>query len=182
MHYFKTITLKNSALCTFRNADECDSAAVLDVFLLTHRQTDFLLSYADENTFTAEDESRYLKAKTESPDEIEILAEINGKVIGTAGFEKIGGHCKVKHRADFGIGIDENFWGLGVGSALTAACIECAKKAGYKQLELQCVAENKKALDLYEKFGFVEFGRNPLGFNSRNSGFQELVYMMKELN
>ena len=182
MHYFKTITLKNSALCTLRNADECDGVAVLDVFLLTHRQTDFLLSYADENTFTAEDESRYLKAKTESPDEIEILAEIDGKVIGTAGFEKIGGHCKVKHRADFGIGIDENFWGLGVGSALTAACIECAKKAGYKQLELQCVAENKKALDLYKKFGFVEFGRNPLGFNSRNSGFQELVYMRKELN
>ena len=181
MHYNKTITLKNSTLCTIRNADERDGEKVLEVFLLTHSQTDFLLSYPDENTFSAEDESRYLKAKTESCDEIEILAEINGKVIGTAGFEKIGGHCKVKHRADFGIGINEEYWGLGVGSALTAACIECAKKASYKQLELQCVAENKKALNLYKKFGFVEFGRNPLGFNSRNSGFQKLVYMRLEL-
>ena len=78
MHYNKTITLKNSTLCTIRNADERDGEKVLEVFLLTHSQTDFLLSYPDENTFSAEDESRYLKAKTESCDEIEILAEING--------------------------------------------------------------------------------------------------------
>ena len=61
MHYHKTITLKNSAPCTLRNADERDGERVLEVFLLTHRQTDFLLSYNDENTFTAEDEARYLK-------------------------------------------------------------------------------------------------------------------------
>ncbi len=28
---------------------------------------------------------------------------------------------------------------------------------------------------------FEEFGRNPRGFNSRISGFQELVYMLLEL-
>ena len=181
MHYHKIITLKNSASCTLRNADFPDGGAVLDVFLLTHRQTDFLLSYSDENTFTAEEEACYLKDKTDSPDEIEILAEIDGKVVGTAGISKVGRHCKVRHRADFGIGIDEKYWGLGIGSALTAACIECARTAGYKQLELQCVAQNPKALSLYRRLGFIEFGRNPMGFNSRISGYQELVYMRLEL-
>ncbi|MBO7566533.1 MAG: GNAT family N-acetyltransferase [Bacteroidales bacterium] len=177
MHYHKTITLKNSATCTLRNADYPDGGAVLDVFLLTHSQTDYLLSYPDENTFAAEDEARYLKDKTDSPDEIEILAEIDGKVVGTAGFSKVGKHAKIKHRAEFGIGIDQKYWGLGIGKALTEACIECARKAGYRQLELQCVAENQKALNLYRSLGFIEFGRNPMGFNSRNSGFQELVMM-----
>ena len=181
MHYHKIITLKNYASCTLRNADFPDGGAVLDVFLLTHRQTDFLLSYSDENTFTAEEEACYLKDKTDSTDEIEILAEIDGKVVGTAGISKVGRHCKVRHRADFGIGIDEKYWGLGIGSALTAACIECARIAGYKQLELQCVAQNPKALSLYRRFGFIEFGRNPMGFNSRISGYQELVYMRLEL-
>lgn len=181
MHYHKIITLKNSASCTLRNADFADGEAELDVFLLTHRQTDFLLSYSDENTFTAEEEARYLKDMTDSPDEIEILAEIDGKVVGTAGISKIGRQCKVRHRADFGIGIDEKYWDLGIGSALTAACIECARAAGYKQLELQCVAQNPKALELYRRFGFIEFGRNPMGFNSRISGYQELVYMRLEL-
>ena len=48
-------------------------------------------------------------------------------------------------------------------------------------MELNVVAENKRAIDMYEKAGFVEFGRNPRGFKSRLSGYQELVYMRLEL-
>lgn len=73
MHYHKTITLKNTAHCTLRNADFADGAAVLDVFLLTHAQTDNLLSYPDENTFTANDEAMYLKEKSDSQDDQELV-------------------------------------------------------------------------------------------------------------
>lgn len=62
------------------------------------------------------------------------------------------------------------------------ACIESARAAGYTQLELSAVAENGRALALYEKAGFVEYGRNPRGFRSRLTGqYQELVYMRLEL-
>ena len=40
---------------------------------------------------------------------------------------------------------------------------------------------NDRALSLYRSLGFVEFGRNPRGFNSRISGYQEVVYMLLEL-
>ena len=50
-----------------------------------------------------------------------------------------------------------------------------------KQLELNAVCENERALSLYRSLGFVEFGRNPKGFKSRTSGYQELVYMLLEL-
>lgn len=73
------------------------------------------------------------------------------------------------------------FGGLGIGQALTDACIECAKRAGYVQLELQVVAENKHALSLYEKTGFIEYGRNPKGFYSRTGVFQEVIHMRLEL-
>jgi ribosomal protein S18 acetylase RimI-like enzyme len=43
------------------------------------------------------------------------------------------------------------------------------------------VAENAAAISLYKSLGFTEFGRNPRGFNSRISGYQELVYMLLEL-
>ena len=39
------------------------------------------------------------------------------------------------------------------------------------------VADNASSLALYKKFGFVEYGRNPKGFRSRNTGYQELVLM-----
>lgn len=64
---------------------------------------------------------------------------------------------------------------------MTEACIECAENAGYVQLELEAVAENKTALALYRSLGFVEYGRNPKGFRSRVSGWQELVLMRLEL-
>ena len=80
-----------------------------------------------------------------------------------------------------GIGILKEYWGLGLGKALTKACIQCAKEAGYTQVELNVVAENEAAISLYQSLGFTEFGRNPRGFNSRISGYQELVYMKMEL-
>lgn len=181
MIYNKVITLKNGMECRLRNGTESDGQAVLDVFNLTHGETDYLLSYPDENSFTAEQESQFLKEKTESKNEIEIVAEVNGKIAGTAGIDAIGSSCKVRHRAEFGINIAKEFWKMGIGRALTEACIECAKNAGYTQLELDVVADNVRAVEMYKKFGFVEFGRNPKGFNSRISGFQELVYMRLEL-
>ncbi len=44
------------------------------------------------------------------------------------------------------------------------------------------IAENQTALALYKSVGFVEYGRNPRGFRSRFSGWQELVLMRQELD
>ena len=43
------------------------------------------------------------------------------------------------------------------------------------------MAENKSAIALYERAGFVEYGRNPKGFRSRFTGWQEVVLMRLEL-
>ena len=177
MTYHQIIQLKNGASCCLRSGTAADGQAALDNFILTHAETDNLLTYPEENTLTATQEGEYLQTKTESPNEVEILAIVDGKVAGTAGINAVGGCYKLQHRAEFGISIAKEFWGLGIGQALTAACIDCARKAGYAQLELDVVADNASALALYKKFGFVEYGRNPKGFRSRNTGYQELVLM-----
>ena len=181
MTYQKTIKLKDGRTCILRNGTAADGKAVLDIFNLAHEQTDWLLSYPDENRFDAQQEAAFLQTKTDSRDEIEILAEIDGKLVGMAGIGRVGTKDKVKHRAEMGISIDKDFWSLGIGRALTKACIECAKEAGYVQLELDVVAQNKRAITLYESEGFVEYGRNPKGFRSRLSGWQELVLLRLEL-
>ena len=181
MEYHKIIRLKDGRACCLRNGTEDDGPAALANFILTHEQTDYLLSYPDESTTTVGQEAAFLKAKTESSNEIELLAEVDGVVAGLAGIDAIGGREKVRHRADFGISIDRQFWGLGIGRALLDACIDCARNAGYEQVELTVVAENERAIALYRKAGFVEFGRNPRGFKSRRTGYQEVVYMRLEL-
>ncbi len=181
MKYEQKIKLKNGREAVIRNGIEPDGKEVFEVFNRTHAQTDFLLSYPDENSFDPEQEARFLAEKTMSPDEAELVAVVDGRIAGTAGIEAVGKKYKLKHRAELGIGILEEYWGLGLGRALTEACIQFARDAGYHQLELNVVAENDRALSLYRSLGFVEFGRNPGGFNSRASGYQELVYMLLKL-
>lgn len=181
MKYYKVITLKNGIECCLRNGMEQDGQAVFDNFNLTHEETDYLLAYPDENCFDVLQESQFLKEKSESKNEIEIVAVVDHVVVGTAGIEAVGEKYKIRHRAEFGISVVKEFWGLGIGQALTAACIECAKAAGYVQLELNVVADNRRALSMYKKAGFIEYGRNPKGFCSRTAGFQEVIYMRLEL-
>lgn len=181
MKYNKIINLKNGKEALLRNGEFADGEAVFVNFNETHAETDYLLSYPDENSFDAQQEAEFLKEKTESPNEIEIVAVVDGMVAGTAGIEAVGAKYKLKHRAELGIAILKEYLGLGLGKALMEACIECAKEAGYTQLELNAVAENERAVALYKKMGFVEYGRNPRGFNSRVSGYQEVVYMLLEL-
>ena len=181
MIYSRKVILKNGKEAWLKNGDASDGSAVLENFNATHAETDYLLSYPDENSFDPEREAQYLEEKTKSANEIEIIAIVDGKVAGTAGIEAVGTKYKVRHRAEFGIGILREYWGLGLGRALTTACIQCAKDAGYLQLELNVVAENERAVALYRDLGFEEFGRNPYGFNSRTNGFQELIYMLLKL-
>ena len=136
MNFNQSVLLKNGTTAQLRNGNFNDGKAVFDNFNQTHAQTDYLLSYPDENSFDANQEAEFLRKKTESENEIEILALLDGKVVGTA---------------------------------------------GYIQLELDVVADNKRAITLYERAGFREYGRNPKGFRSKQSGFQELVLMRLEL-
>ena len=181
MRYHQRIVLKNGVEALIRNGDLSDGSAVYEVFNRAHAETDYLLTYPDENSYDPEREGRFLAEKAQSPNEVELVAVIDGRVAGTAGIEAVGKKDKVKHRAEFGISVLKAYWGIGLGRALAEACVQCAKDAGYSQLELNAVAENARAVSLYKSLGFVEFGRNPRGFRSRTSGYQELLYMRLEL-
>ena len=43
------------------------------------------------------------------------------------------------------------------------------------------MAENERALSMYRRSGFVEFGRNPRGFRKRDGEYQILISMGMEL-
>lgn len=182
MEYGEEILLKDGRRCRLRSGTEADGRAALECFIRTHGQSDCLLSYPDESSLTAGDEAEYLKQKLESDGEAEILAEVDGAVVGMAGIERVGGQEKLRRRAQFGVCVDRDCWGLGIGRALTRACVACARRAGYAQLELETVADNARAVALYRSEGFVEYGLNPRGFRSRLTGWQPVRLMRLELD
>ena len=172
MEYKENIILKNGQNCVIRNALYEDGPEML--YVLTHSESDYLLSYPEEHCFDTKSESEFLQARAESDREVMLLAVVNDKIVAISA---VGNKYKVRHRAEFGINVVKEYWGLGIGKAMMKACVQCAKNAGYQQLELEVVADNQRAFHMYQSIGFVEFGRNPLGFISKYSGPQELVYM-----
>jgi len=181
MRYAKTVLLTGGTELLVRNAVASDARALRDVMQRTHSETDYLLSYPDEQSVDDEQEARSLAETERSDNEVELVAVLGGRIVGSAGITAVGGRRKVVHRARFGISILKEYWGLGIGRALMEACIDCARRAGYTQLELEVVADNQRAVSLYRRAGFEEYGRNPRGYRSASSGYQELVHMRLEL-
>ena len=181
MLYKNEIVLKDGRTCLLRSAGKADGKEVLDLYIATHAETDFLLSYPDECTMTAEQEGAFLEKEEKSEREVYIVAVVDGKIVGSAGIESQGERYKIAHRAEFGVSVLRDFWGLGVGKALIEAVIGCAKKIGYEQIELGVLSNNDRAIALYKKLGFVEYGSNPRGFRERSGGYRTMLSMRLEL-
>lgn len=60
----------------------------------------------------------------------------------------------VRHKADFGITVHDDFQNKGLGTALTKYVIEIARKKKLKKVSLTVITENKRAIHVYEKCGF----------------------------
>ena len=182
MKYEKTINLKDGRRCFIRNATAHDAEDILLNLKKVREETNFLLTYPDEKGFSIEEEKSFLSRKEESAAEVQLCALVGDVIVGLAGVGPIGAREKIRPRAELGVSIEKDYWSLGIGSALTAVCIECATKAGYRQLELEVIADNRISISLYKKMGFVEYGRNPRGFVLRNEVYQELILMRLELH
>lgn len=181
MRYENTVTLASGQRLLIRSAGETDAAEVLRTFLKTHGETDYLLTYPEESTMTVAEEAQFLGKLEQDDRSAELVAELDGRIVGTAGISPVHSCVKLRHRADCGIGVEMAYWHLGIGRALMEACLECAARAGFLQMELQVVGENSAAIALYKKLGFRECGRNPWGFRTKEGRWQELVSMRKPL-
>ncbi len=151
MLFYREISLKDQRKCLLKNAERADAAAFLHYFTQAHAETDFLTTYADEGTHSVQDMEERLTAQKASRTEIEICAFVDGILVGSAGNHALSTREKLRHRADFGISILREYWGQGIGAALTGACIDCAKEAGFRQLELEVVGDNETAVRLYKE-------------------------------
>jgi putative acetyltransferase len=89
------------------------------------------------------------------------VAEAGGVIVGGAGiFPSDGlpeGTCELVKMY-----LIPEARGLGLGNTLIKKCIETAPKLGYKQIYLETMPELKKALSVYEKFGFA-YLNGPMG-------------------
>ena len=91
------------------------------------------------------------------PESTVIVETINEEIVANAGLLRRTG--RRSHTAGIIMGIDDQYVGKGIGTALMTELIEIADNwLGLKRLELTVYVDNVAAIHLYEKFGFVPEG------------------------
>lgn len=109
MQYTKTLTTKTGSELYLRNGDAPDGDAALAVFNKTHAETEYLLTYPDESSMTAEQEAEFLAQATKSAPG-DRNSGVCGRPAGRDGGHQRGGEavqagapCGIWHRHFAGI-------------------------------------------------------------------------------
>ena len=110
-----------------------------------------------------------------------IFAINDGKIVGQAEVRVVKNHLKYKHRANIGISIDRDHWGMGIGSSLMKLALHQAKENGLEQMELGVYADNERAIHLYQKYGFEQCGIWKNAFKLKDGTYRDEILMSKIL-
>lgn len=88
---------------------------------------------------------------------------------------------KLRHQCLFVILVDEKYRGMGIGTLLIQGMMKRAReKFGIELLHLE-VYENNRAIRLYERMGFVEYGRHPKYLKEADGTYYDKILMQQSL-
>ena len=155
-----------------------DYKELLDFMKKVKGETNFLLGYPDEIKLSYEDEKEHIKKVKTSETSNYFVVMKNNKMIGCIGFNGNTAR-KMKHYGTIGISVLKEYWGRGVATALLEKLISWAKEKGIKKINLDVFENNKRAIKLYEKFGFKSEGCIEDGIFDGENYINLLVYGLK---
>ena len=152
----KTITLKDGRTAILRAPDpDRDAEAMVRYLPEVLGETYFMLRYPEEQRITAEKEHGILERSIAAEDEMLILCEVEGQIVGSSHISFMTSRIKTRHRASVGIALRQAYWNQGIGTAMMRELIDVARqREGVEQIELQYIEGNTRARALYEKLGF----------------------------
>lgn len=174
------ILLKNGKTATLRAPCEQDAPGVLEYLKRACGETEYLARYPEEVDFTAEGEWAYLRRTLENPNGMMILCETEGRIAGNSEILFLDS-LKQRHRAVLMIGLLQEFWGLGIGTAMFTRLIAAARERGVRQVELEMIEGNDRALALYRKMGFEIMAEHPDTFRLRDGTMRKAIYLRRVL-
>lgn len=154
---------------TVRPASAADARAMAELFA----------AVAEERTWIATEPPVDVEARTAqftSTITESIVAVADGQVIGMI-------HTAVSRHGfgEFGMLVDRDWRGRGVGSALLLATIDWAREQGLHKLCLEVFAHNTAAVALYLKCGFVEEGHRVKHYRRANGELWDSIIMGRPL-
>lgn len=176
----KIIKLKNGKTAILKSPCVEDAEKMLNYLKKACGETDFLVRYPEECNITVEQEEAWVNRMRTAPGTLGINCHIDSKVVGNCEITFLG-RMKTAHRATIAIAVLEEYWNLGIGSAMFEELIAAAQERGTEIIELEFIEGNERAKRLYEKFGFQVVSERPNAFKLKDGTYRKEFYMQKNL-
>ncbi len=173
--------LKNGTNVTIRPPVEADAQAILDLIATADAQTRFLAREPGEFAATLEQEQRMIAALQREPDMAWFCGEYEGHIVGHCSVGLVRNTKRYRHRAEVALLVLQDYWGLGIGGKLMQSAISWCQEKGLEQLELGVVADNHRALAMYQSFGFQIVGTLPHALRYSDGTYADEHLMVKIL-
>ena len=164
-----------------RSASPEDAELLVDYLKTVTGETRFLMTYPDEVRYTIEEEVKFINSHNESENCLLIMAYVNGEYAGNCSFEGRASSRRVKHRADIGIALFQEYTGFGLGRLMLEVLLKKMKEQGFEQAELAVAGGNDRAYHLYESIGFKECGCIPKANKYDDGTYSDEFIMVRSL-
>ena len=144
-----------------RRATPEDAAGILECCRIVGGETDNLTFGAEGVPFTLEAEREYLSSLQNSPTHCYLVAEADGRIVGTAVYSGFTRE-RLAHRGEISLSIQKAYWGQHIGTRLLEALLRFARDTAHAEIvSLEVRSDNTRAIALYRKFGFRTIGTFP---------------------
>lgn len=142
-----------------RRGEPGDAAAFLAYLRKMGGETEFVTFGPEGINLTEEEEAAYIAKTNASDNAIFLLAVADGEIVGGLTFNG-GTRARLRHTGEFGVSVLREWWGRGVAGALITEMLRWARRSGVvRKINLRVRADNRRAIRLYERLGFVHEGR-----------------------
>ena len=163
---------------TIERATPQDAESILEHLKIVGGETDNLTFGAEGMPFSVTDEEKFIAQLQESGDGLMLEAKDGEKVVAVATLDRF--LRRMSHRGEFGLSVQRAYWNQGLGSRLLYETIEFAKEHNFEMIDLEVLSDNKRAIHLYEKFGFKKIGCHPK-YHKVGDEFHAADFMCLEL-
>ncbi len=141
----------------------------------------YLTRYPEEWNLGVDEETTFLQTAAESERKLMLGAFHSDRLVGLCDISPVSNVLKLRHRCVCALSVHPDFQNQGLGTLLLKTLIFHARKAGFEQVELEVVSENKLAIHLYEQLQFEPVGIIPHGFKTKEGKYQDLLLMVCNL-
>ncbi|EOH98101.1 GNAT family N-acetyltransferase [Enterococcus pallens] len=160
-----------------REAIPDDAEALLQLSQQVAQETEYLVMDETGMALSSEMLAIHLESLYESPNNLLLVVFVNDRLVGNASV-KASTEYRVAHIGEIGISILQEFWGIGIGSMLMEEILFWAQEGQIiRRLELTVQAQNKRAIQLYQKFGFEREATMVRGARSDQGEFLDVHLM-----